>query len=85
MYVGACMLLCAQVHAFMCMWKPEDNLGCRSSGAIHYLFETGFLIGPATCQLGEVGRPASPRDPLAPAFQHLDYAYHDAYHLSPRF
>lgn len=32
--LGMCMLLYLRVHVCACVWRPEDNRSCSSSGAI---------------------------------------------------
>jgi len=41
MYICMCMWAC--VHVFP--WRPDDSLGCHSSGVTDLVFQTGSLIG----------------------------------------
>lgn len=36
----------------VCIWRPESNIRCHSSGAIYFVFETGSLTGTGVHGLG---------------------------------
>lgn len=55
MYVSVCVVCqCKYMYecggtclcAWTCIWRPEDNLKCWSSGAAILIFKVGVLSGP---------------------------------------
>lgn len=60
----ACVFVhvCAGVHAceYICIWRPEDNPGCRSSGIAHYFWDKASLW-PEAHQVGYADWPGNSR------------------------
>ena len=62
-YVCVRACACVGAYEFMCVWKPEFNLRCHASNAIHFVYWDRDYHEPITLRFNWAGCSISPRDP----------------------